>query len=157
MPLRNRNPYSWVRSSFRRLFFLDPDGKKRSYDIIDGQQRLTTFLILQCVLDVLTGNDFNKKFKTILYTHVNRGSAQEDLDEFFSDLKSVKDVERLGEKTHNKYSQNAKELYRLIEEFFSNKDEYDSIPKDTLNKLSNSSRKIFNSSSSKHTRIFQKR
>lgn len=43
----------------------------------------------------------------------------------------------MGEKTHNKYSQNAKELYRLIEEFFSNKDEYDSIPKDTLNKLSN--------------------
>ena len=122
---------------FSAPVLLDPDGKKRSYDIIDGQQRLTTFLILQCVLDVLTGNDFNKKFKTILYTHVNRGSAQEDLDEFFSDLKSVKDVERLGEKTHNKYSQNAKELYRLIKEFFSNKDEYDSIPKDTLNKLSN--------------------
>lgn len=116
---------------------LDPDGKKRSYDIIDGQQRLTTFLILQCVLDALTGNDLNKKFKTILYTHVNRGSAQEDLDEFFSDLKSVKDIERLGEKTHNKYSQNAKELYRLIKEFFSNKDEYDSIPKDTLKELSN--------------------
>lgn len=77
---------------------LDPDGKKRSYDIIDGQQRLTTFLILQCVLDALTGNDSNEKFKTILYTHVNRGSAQEDLDEFFSDLKSVKDIERLGEK-----------------------------------------------------------
>lgn len=116
---------------------LDPDGKKRSYDIIDGQQRLTTFLILQCVLDALTGNDSNEKFKTILYTHVNRGSAQEDLDEFFSDLKSVKDIERLGEKTHNKYSQNAKELYRLIKEFFSNKDKCDSIPKDPLKELSN--------------------
>ena len=160
VPIYQR-PYSWGNGELRSLIenlsdafkkqepvfmgtiqfsapvLLDPDGKKRSYDIIDGQQRLTTFLILQCVLDVLTGNDFNKKFKTILYTHVNRGSAQEDLDEFFSDLKSVKDVERLGEKTHNKYSQNAKELYRLIEEFFSNKDEYDSIPKDTLNKLSN--------------------
>ena len=74
---------------------LDPDGKKRSYDVIDGQQRLTTFLILQCVLDVLTGNDFNEKFKTILYTHVNRGSAQKDLDEFFFD---VRDVEKLSGK-----------------------------------------------------------
>ena len=109
---------------------LDPDGKKRSYDVIDGQQRLTTFLILQCVLDVLTGNDFNEKFKTILYTHVNRGSAQKDLDEFFFD---VRDVEKLSGKIEwekqNKYLQNAEELHRLIQEFFPNKD--------TLNKLSN--------------------
>lgn len=48
---------------FSAPVLLDPDGKKRSYDIIDGQQRLTTFLILQCVLDVLTGNDFNKNSK----------------------------------------------------------------------------------------------
>ncbi|WP_295977668.1 DUF262 domain-containing HNH endonuclease family protein [uncultured Akkermansia sp.] len=160
VPIYQR-PYSWGNGELRSLIenladafkkqepvfmgtiqfsapvLLDPDGKKRSYDIIDGQQRLTTFLILQCVLDALTGNDSNEKFKTILYTHVNRGSAQEDLDEFFSDLKSVKDIERLGEKTHNKYSQNAKELYRLIKEFFSNKDKYDSIPKDTLKELSN--------------------
>ena len=59
---------------------LDIDGRMVSYELIDGQQRVTTLLI---VLKHL-GHDYCDKFRTA----VSAGSAQADWDEFNDEFKS---------------------------------------------------------------------
>ena len=144
IPIYQR-PYSWGEQNLRRLMQdlhqgscnkepvfmgtvqlsqpipLSPDGKKRSYDIIDGQQRLTTFLILLAILAKITGKgniafDFMKEnFRT----SVNKRAAQDDLDEFleFFGKWQIDDDARLEDRTRNPYIDNAKTLLMLLKEF----------------------------------------
>lgn len=108
IPIYQR-PYSWDSSKLRRMMedlhqglkdaepmflgtlqfsspvILDEQGKKKSYDVIDGQQRLTTLMIFLLLLEKITGvNRFGKKyFEKSFRTSVNKRAAQEDLQELY--------------------------------------------------------------------------
>ena len=108
IPIYQR-PYSWDSSKLRRMMedlhqglkdaepmflgtlqfsspvILDEQGKKKSYDVIDGQQRLTTLMIFLLLFEKITGvNRFGKKyFEKSFRTSVNKRAAQEDLQELY--------------------------------------------------------------------------
>ena len=104
-----QRPYSWGEPQIRRLledlhqglsgndpFFLgtmqlsqpiplSPDGSLRSYDVIDGQQRMTTLLILLSILERFGGDPGSGRSlnyaKRNFRTSVNKRAAQDDWDE----------------------------------------------------------------------------
>lgn len=59
---------------------LDADGKKVAYDVIDGQQRITTLLLIIRVLQLKWGLFTDIDTSELLRTTVNRGEAQKELD-----------------------------------------------------------------------------
>ncbi len=148
IPIYQR-PYSWGESELRRLMEdlheglqnddpvfmgtiqlsqpipLTPDGSVRSYNVIDGQQRLTTFIILLSILEKIAGMavtalDFAK---SNFRTSVNKRAAQDDLDAFFSFFESrALSEEPPAGQANNPYIANAKLLYGLVQEFASSPD-----------------------------------
>jgi len=83
-------------------------------NIIDGQQRITTFLILLKVLSIRNPNsdefinfDFNW-----LQTKVNNGKQQDDLNE----LINSKSLDNLNKSDLNKYFNNALLIFQILEE-----------------------------------------
>lgn len=144
VPIYQR-PYSWGEPNLRRLMQdldqglrdndpvfmgtiqlsqpipLSSDGQKRRYDIIDGQQRLTTFLILLAILERIAGRE-NKAIglvKENFRTSVNNRAAQTDLTSFldFFDKWKMTDEVVPDDQNRNPYIVNAKTLLVLLKEF----------------------------------------
>lgn len=135
-----QRPYSWGEGELRKLMEslhesvkmnesifmgtmqlsqpipLNPDGTKNSYKIIDGQQRITTFIILCNVLEKLLGKNVAPYTEAKMRTSVSRGEEQIKLDEysaFISGLVFCQDIER------NPYIRNYKSIENLLAEYFS--------------------------------------
>lgn len=138
-----QRPYSWGERELRRLLEDLKEGVANSepmflgtmqlsapiplgdsgyvvYDIIDGQQRTTTLLLLRCLLEerldkapAMDGRD-NKYI-----THVNRGAAQRDLDSFWQVWRERKLVTCNSESaTANQYLSNIALLNNLLDDYF---------------------------------------
>lgn len=149
IPIYQR-PYSWSEGELRRLMEdlhqglqnddpvfmgtiqlsqpipLTPDGGVRSYNVIDGQQRLTTFIILLSILEKIAGMEVTALgfAKSNFRTSVNKRAAQDDLDAFFSFFESrALSEEPPAGQANNPYIANAKLLYGLVQEFASSSDE----------------------------------
>ena len=107
-----------------------------SYDIIDGQQRLTTFTIILCLLEKITGKSYDDSLEKRFITHVNRGSAQLDLEAFWTQLREF-DYQgweqfkmkwgAFGESI-NPYLRNAACICGLLEEYFLSPEENEQMP-----------------------------
>jgi len=101
-------------------FPLDVKNKIVRYDVIDGQQRITTFLLLAGMLErmgylhssVLTAD-------SVLRTLVNKGEAQKDLDEF---LQADLEIIQQSEACTNIYLRNASYVLLKVNELFSGQD-----------------------------------
>lgn len=133
-----QRPYSWGRAELDRLFQdilkgvrdgeplflgtmqlsaptpLDAVGRKRRYDVIDGQQRISTFLILITLLEKMGSQiSLPTDMYSALRTLVNRGEAQKDFDEFLdADMDAIKP----GDESMNPYVRNAAYLYEKLQE-----------------------------------------
>lgn len=141
IPIYQR-PYSWNENNLRRLMEdlrdavknqepvfmgtmqlsepipLDPEGYKNTYDIIDGQQRIISFIIMLGLLGILP--DYAKKIRTL----VNRGKSQEDLDDFWKALDNWAEFKRQQQDyIHNPYLRNALTIDALLDELFDGSDE----------------------------------
>lgn len=147
VPIYQR-PYSWGEFELRRLaeelqqatkadepFFMgtmqlsEPvplcaNGKLKAYDIIDGQQRLTTFMLLRLLLAQKLGVaepfDFGKTFRTV----VAKGEEQLKLEELFKAFKASELPKVIAQKNseHNLYLSNLILLDSLLEEYFQMED-----------------------------------
>ena len=146
-----QRPYSWGESQLRRLLEDLKEGVingepmflgtmqlsapvplstsqqplKCAYDIIDGQQRTTTLMLLRCLLEekleqTSTGDEREKNY----ITHVNRGAAQRDLDEFWA-IRKKKELHacKLDSNTVNPYLANIAILNNLLNAYFPEVDE----------------------------------
>ena len=156
-----QRPYSWGEDELRRVFEdlkiaysqRDPEpvfmgtmqfsnGIKLSlnnqspqifFDVIDGQQRLTSFMLLTCMLEQISGGESTPHKEKNLITHVNRGSAQKDLEEFWSylsqaqyhDWKQYKQYWSEKTESINPYLRNASLICNLLEEHFLSSEEDD--------------------------------
>lgn len=162
VPIYQR-PYSWGEFELRRLmedlqqavktdepFFLgtmqlsEPiplcaNGKLKAYNIIDGQQRLTTFMLLSLLLAQKLGRavpfDFEKTFRTV----VSKGEEQLKMEELFSAFKAneIQNVIAQNNFERNQYLANLILLDSLLEEYFQmeDSDAEDALP--SLNRLLN--------------------
>lgn len=147
VPIYQR-PYSWGEFELRRLmeelqqavktdepFFMgtmqltEPiplcaNGKLRAYDIIDGQQRLTTFMLLRLLLaqklGVAVPFDFEKTFRTV----VAQGEEQLKLEDLFKAFKAnkIQNVIAQNNFERNQYLSNLILLDSLLEEYFQMED-----------------------------------
>ena len=139
IPIYQR-PYSWNENNLRRLMEdlrdavknqepifmgtmqlsepipLNPSGTKHAYDVIDGQQRITSFIILLGLLGMLP--DYAERIRTL----VNQGQAQNDLDSLWNALKEWSLSNSNRQKSINPYIQNAQILDALLSELFDGKD-----------------------------------
>ena len=143
IPIYQR-PYSWGDGELRRLMDdlhqgllandivfmgtiqlsepipLKPDGSICSYNVIDGQQRLTTFIVLLSIIEKILGEDsaMLEFAKSNFKTSVNKRSAQDDLDAFFTffEKQALTDESPMSQQ-NNPYIANAKILYGLLQEF----------------------------------------
>ena len=92
--------------------------ESRSYEVIDGQQRLTTFIIILRILEQMLNIDPDRSTisKSTLVTRVNQGSAQSDLDEYWEwdDTKTF----GLDDAQKNPYIKNALLIKELLKEVF---------------------------------------
>lgn len=144
IPIYQR-PYSWTESELRKLLedlrqglnngdpvfmgtiqlsqpvVISKDGSVRAYDVIDGQQRLTTFMIMLSVLEKILGKrEWLPLFESIVRTSVNKRAAQNDLDDLFKFLKKRPLEDALsGVESQNPYLRNAKIIWGLIRELAS--------------------------------------
>ena len=129
-----QRPYSWGESEITRFIrdmfknFKDETGKSNpmfigtmqisesksgARDVIDGQQRLTTFLLIFHVINLITRSKENLIQTNWLESKVNRGEAQaalvsaleKDVDELESELKI------------NRYAQNLKLIQEVFKEY----------------------------------------
>ncbi len=135
-----QRPYSWGESNLRRLLEDIRDAIKNdepvfmgtmqlsepstdalginTYDIIDGQQRITTFIILLGLLGRLPKDV--RKIRTL----VNRGKAQEDFDEFWKALDNWSETKNKQQDfIHNPYLRNALMIDVLLNELFDGEDD----------------------------------
>ncbi len=88
-------------------------------DIIDGQQRISTFLVLIKLIQLKTDNqDIKNLDLKWLKTEVNNNAQQEYLDELIN-LKEIKD---LKEDSSNTYIRNAFYVNQKLEEFFADEE-----------------------------------
>ena len=139
-----QRPYSWGEQELRRLMedlreavrntepvFLGtmqlsapiPLGEAGcAYDIIDGQQRTTTLMLLRCLLEEKLGRLKTDDGRERLYiTHVNRGAAQRELDEFWNAWRKGELTSCSSDK--NPYLSNIACLNNLLDEYFFSKEE----------------------------------
>ena len=135
IPIYQR-PYSWGENELRRLLEsmqnavrtnepvfmgamqLSPQQDSPeclSYDIIDGQQRITTFVILCNVLERYLGTTESSFFKNNLHTLVSRGEEQIKLDAYSEFINNPSDYNR---NEWNIYIRNYRILETLLEEYF---------------------------------------
>ena len=156
-----QRPYSWGEDELRRVFedlkiaysqndsepvfmgttqfsngiklSLNNQSPQVFFDVIDGQQRLTSFMLLTCMLEQISGGESTPHKEKNLITHVNRGSAQKDLEDFWSylrqaqyhDWKQYKQYWNKGTESINPYLRNASLICNLLEEYFLSSDEDD--------------------------------
>ncbi len=92
-----------------------------SFDVIDGQQRLTTFMILIYLLEKDIGARKSILTEDFLTTEVNGGSAQEDLNELLRN-KNLKFSDEPSQ-NRNCYRSNAAIILRELENRFFSKEE----------------------------------
>lgn len=143
VPIYQR-PYSWGEPELRRLMEdlhqgcvreedaflgtvqlsqpvpLSQDGKLKSYDIIDGQQRLTTFVLLVSILEKAMGgkSETLETMKSNFRTSVNRRTAQDDLEASFDFFdKGFPGNNATLDTKRNPYIDNAITLKGLLAEF----------------------------------------
>ena len=142
VPIYQR-PYSWGEKEITRLFqditrgisdgeplflgtmqlsepaLLNVQGSLKRYDIIDGQQRITTFLLMMYVLgkmNVHPGWEYDYTIRTL----VNKGKAQEEVDEL---LNSSLETISHSDTSDNAYLRNACFIYtKFMEMTLSNDD-----------------------------------
>lgn len=139
IPIYQR-PYSWGEKEIGRLFqdiargvlnqeplfmgtiqFSEPTPLNMSrtmnrYDVIDGQQRLTTFWILMRLLLLIGASKLSQKVDAkLLRTLVNKGSAQEHMNEFVEKSSSLEGI-RNSKESSNIYLKNANLILEEIEE-----------------------------------------
>lgn len=99
-----------------------------AFDIIDGQQRTTTLMLLRCLLEERLGktpvDDGREKN---YFTHVNRGAAQRDLDEFWT-VWNKKELStcKLDSDNTNPYLANIAILNNLLDDYFLNVEDEES-------------------------------
>lgn len=89
---------------------LDVSGKMKRYDVIDGQQRISTFLLLFCLLEKMERSQLMDAV-AVLRTLVNKGEAQKDLDNFLS--ASLEEIQQ-AENSMNPYLRNACYIYEKL-------------------------------------------
>lgn len=145
-----QRPYTWGENELRRLMedlhqgllnqdpvfmgtiqlsqpiLLSLDGSVRSYKVIDGQQRLTTFILLLSILEKLRGwNASTFEFARANFrTSVNKRAAQDDLDAFFRFFEECALTDEVPQNLmNNPYIANARILYGLLQEFASSNPE----------------------------------
>ena len=155
IPIYQR-PYSWGENELRRLMedlhqgltqneqiFLGtfqlsqpiplcPNGNTKAYQVIDGQQRITTFMLLWSLLEKICGQrqmmlDFmHNNFRT----SVNKRSAQNDFDDLLTYMDNapnglnefrnyIINDSNTSSAQQNKYILNLKILYNILTEFAS--------------------------------------
>ena len=147
VPIYQR-PYSWGEFELRHLMeelqqavktdepffmgtmqFSEPiplcaNGKLKAYDIIDGQQRLTTLMLLRLLLaqklGVVVPFDFEKTFRTV----VAKGEEQLKLEELFKTFKANEIQSIIGQNNYerNLYLSNFILLGSLLKEYFQMED-----------------------------------
>lgn len=137
-----QRPYSWNESQLRKIlenlrdavssgnasFFgtmqlsqpmpLSIKGNLRAYNIIDGQQRLTTFILLKNLVEKRLGQrvtDYSASF----ITWVNKGEEQKKLNLYNSFLKNQDSVSNTDD---NLYIKNYHLLDTLLDEYFNAED-----------------------------------
>ena len=138
IPIYQR-PYSWSEKELRKLMEslhnavranepvfmgtmqlsqpipLDPYEKKKAYNIIDGQQRITTFLILCNVLEKNLSKTVMPYFADKLRTLVSRGEEQIKLDAY---SEFINNSSNSGKNEWNIYIRNYRILETLLGEYF---------------------------------------
>lgn len=149
IPIYQR-PYSWSEPQLRRLLEdlkqgvikqepmflgtmqlsapipLSPNDqpKKCAYDIIDGQQRTTTLMLLHCLLEErLEKESLDHGREKNYITHVNRGAAQRDLDEFWEVCRNKGLHAYKDSNNANPYLANIAILNNLLNAYFRDADE----------------------------------
>jgi len=168
IPIYQR-PYSWSENELRKLMEslqnavrinesvfmgtmqlsqpipLDSHGKKKVYNIIDGQQRITTFMILCNVLEKSLGKSVIPYFSNKLRTLVSRGEEQIKLDAYSEFINNPSCSDR---NEWNIYIRNYRILENLLEEYFGQEQEdvnFQNPTREDLYKFINSN-KVFLSS-----------
>lgn len=143
IPIYQR-PYSWSENELRKLMEslqnavrtnapvfmgtmqlsqpipLDPHSKKKAYNIIDGQQRITTFMILCNALEKSLDKPAIPYFFNKLRTLVSRGEEQIKLDAY---SEFINNPSYFGENEWNIYIRNYRILETLLEEYFGQEQE----------------------------------
>jgi uncharacterized protein with ParB-like and HNH nuclease domain len=142
VPIYQR-PYSWREDEVERLLediyscikkdephFFGPmqfsspivlDNNLKAYDIIDGQQRLTTFLLIIRVLELKGHKMFNPEtWDEIFRTRANKGTAETNWIDFLN-VDSIKALESSKNK-ENIYTQNAYFIHKSIDDTIHNSD-----------------------------------
>lgn len=114
--VQNEEPVFLGTMQLTKPIFLDLKKTKRRYDIIDGQQRISSLFILMRILSLM---DISPPSPcpdgSILRTLVDRGSAQRDWDEFlYADLAMI----RMAGAHRNPYLRNAAFLHGKLTELF---------------------------------------
>lgn len=114
--VQNEEPVFLGTMQLAKPIFLDLKKSKRRYDIIDGQQRISSLFILMRILSLM---DISPPSPcpdgSILRTLVDRGSAQRDWDEFlYADLAMI----RMAGAHRNPYLRNAAFLHGKLTELF---------------------------------------
>ena len=144
IPIYQR-PYSWSENELRKLMeslhnavrttepvfmgtmLLSPQQDSHGssvHDIIDGQQRATTFIILSNILERYLSKDINPFFKNNLRTLVSRGEEQIKLDDYCEFINNPSCTDR---NEWNTYIRNYRILETLLEEYFGqNQEDVDS-------------------------------
>lgn len=112
-----------VQLSSRMPLWTGKNNERFAFDIVDGQQRTSTFLIIKSLLEERIGkiekDDRNRQY----ITHVNQGSAQRYLDAFWKVWNEGKlTTLTSGEAPNNPYISNAYSLNCLIDEYFGDKE-----------------------------------
>ena len=145
-----QRPYSWeyeqierfIGDIFESFWGIDKQSKSESFfagtiqisnplEIIDGQQRLTSLLLLQKVFDIIFHEDKTIKF---IETRVNNGSQEKQLLELLK-IKTLKQLERKVQKdqeeeVYNTYIQNSAYIYYILQEQINNFENFQTETKD---------------------------
>ena len=127
--LKNDDPIFMGTIQLSQPINIAKDGSLKSYDVIDGQQRLTTFMILLSVLEKFLGKQkWVSLFESTIRTSVNKRAAQNDLNDLFKFLKARSlDDSLSGVETQNPYLRNAKIIWGLVLELASLEQDDESV------------------------------
>lgn len=82
-------------------------------NLIDGQQRMTTFLLLFKVLSLLDKHDYLTEY----YIHIDLGNFKKSREQLGTVLRADKNDLQSGSNSENLYLQNASSIYSEVQEF----------------------------------------
>lgn len=125
-----------VQLSSRMPLWTGKNNECFAFDIVDGQQRTSTFLLLRSILEERIGKIKKDGRDKQYITHVNKGSAQCNLDEFWEVWNAGNLTERTySEGSNNPYLSNAYCLNSLIDEYFGDKESNSAASPEICEKL----------------------